>query len=65
MVVTESQEQQSNIFNYEGETCMKPIKAALLGAALVAGLGLFSRTDASAESLYTVEAGDTLSTTSH
>ncbi|HDU8540780.1 TPA: LysM peptidoglycan-binding domain-containing protein [Enterococcus faecalis] len=44
---------------------MKSIKTILLGTTLAAGLGLFLGTDANAESLYTVKAGDTLSTISH
>ena len=43
---------------------MKSIKTILLGTTLAAGLGLFLGTDANAESLYTVKAGDTLSTIS-
>ncbi|NRE25614.1 peptidase M23, partial [Enterococcus faecalis] len=38
---------------------MKSIKTILLGTTLAAGLGLFLGTDANAESLYTVKAGDT------
>lgn len=44
---------------------MKSIKTILLGTTLAAGLGLFLGTDANAEILYTVKAGDTLSTISH
>ena len=44
---------------------MKSIKTILLGTTLAAGLGLFLGTDANAESLYTVKAGDTLSTISN
>ena len=40
---------------------MKSIKTILLGTTLAAGLGLFLGTDANAESLYTVKAGDTAS----
>lgn len=46
---------------------MKSIKTLLLGATIAAGFGiaLGTTTDASADSLYTVKAGDTLSSISH
>ena len=45
---------------------MKSLKTILLGTTLAAGFGLFLGTsDAHADSLYTVKAGDTLSTISH